>query len=89
MIEINSFSIFYSHSVGNKLITGNKYTNIGAGPIIFSKATFSELIKLSGDVGARYIIKQYPNDVATVDFEMGYSDVDTQEDYIKLQQYKK
>jgi molybdenum cofactor cytidylyltransferase len=76
------------HLDGKNLITGSKYNNIVGVPAIFEKSIFPDLLKLSGDHGARYIINQDPKKVATVNFELGHFDVDTQEDYKKLLKYK-
>lgn len=76
------------HLEGGNLITGSNYNNIVGVPAIFEKSIFPDLMKLCGDHGARFIMKQYPKRVAAVDFEMGYFDVDTLEDYNRLLQYK-
>lgn len=76
------------HLEGNKSITGSKYNNIVGVPAIFARPIFPQLIEMSGDMGARYIINKYPHDVAAVDFDMGYFDIDTKEDYRKLLRHK-
>lgn len=76
------------HLEGNKLITGSKYNNIVGVPAIFARPVFPQLMELSGDLGARYIINQYPDDMAAVDFDMGYFDIDTKEDYRKLLRHR-
>lgn len=77
------------HFEGNKLITGSKYNNIIGVPAIFDRPVFPQLMELRGDMGARYIINKYPDDdVAAVDFDLGYFDIDTKEDYRKLLQHK-
>ena len=53
-------------------------------PALFHKKYFRELAKLNGDVGAKNIIRQNINDVATVSFPEGKIDIDTQEDYDAL-----
>src|SRR5690606_854855 len=77
------------HFEGNKLITGSKYNNIVGVPAIFARPVFPRLMELSGDMGARCIINKYPDDdVAAVDFDLGYFDIDTKEDYRKLLRHK-
>jgi molybdenum cofactor cytidylyltransferase len=39
---------------------------------------------LTGDQGAKGLLKKYSEDLATVDFPDGYIDIDTQEDYENL-----
>lgn len=83
-----------SSSVLNELITTQQKTtkqivtcNYGGSmgpPALFHKKYFRELAKLNGDVGAKNIIRQNMNDVATVLFPEGKIDIDTQEDYDAL-----
>jgi molybdenum cofactor cytidylyltransferase len=39
---------------------------------------------LSGDAGAKQLLKRYPDDVATVPFPKGSIDIDTEEDFQTL-----
>ena len=57
-------------------------------PAIFSKQVFDKLLELEGDTGARKLIKQYPNDVASIAFEAGRFDIDTEADYKTLMMQK-
>jgi len=41
-------------------------------------------VKLSGDEGAKKILKANRDDVATIPFHQGSIDIDTKEDYQKL-----
>ena len=54
-------------------------------PVGFSKALYSELIMLKGDVGARCILDKYPSKI--VEFEVDdpgiHADIDTLEDFEK------
>jgi molybdenum cofactor cytidylyltransferase len=52
---------------------------------LFYKTVFAELLQLKGDAGARKIIEQRGTDVATVLFEKGFIDIDTEDDYKALQ----
>jgi molybdenum cofactor cytidylyltransferase len=45
---------------------------------------FPELLKLSGDVGAKNILQQRGTEVAKLHFEEGLVDIDTPEDYQQL-----
>jgi len=83
-----------SSLVLNELITAQQKTtkqivtcsygeSIGP-PALFHKKYFREMEKLKGDVGARNIIQQNMNDVATILFPDGKIDIDTEEDYEAL-----
>ena len=50
-------------------------------PAIFHASLFPELMKLSGDRGARQLLKELGSSVAILDFEDGALDIDTEEDY--------
>lgn len=53
-------------------------------PALFHKKYFPEIMQLTGDAGAKKIIQQHINDVATVSFPEGKIDIDTQADYDAL-----
>ena len=56
-------------------------------PMLFDKSVFPELLKLSGDSGAKSFLHLYKNNISTVDFPKGVIDVDTLEDLVKLRNY--
>lgn len=60
------------------------YNNTIGTPALFDKRYFSELSALNGQQGAKVLLQQYPDDVATVDFPAGDIDIDTAEDYERL-----
>ena len=66
-----------------QIVTCNYGESIGP-PALFHKKYFKELVKLSGDTGARKIIQRNMNDVATILFPEGKIDIDTEEDYENL-----
>jgi len=54
-------------------------------PVLFSSEVFAELRALKGDAGARAVVKDDPERVETVTFDLAMPpDVDTPEDYAKL-----
>jgi len=53
-------------------------------PALFHRSLFNELMQLKGDAGARKIIEQHKDEVATVPFAKGNIDIDTEEDYEAL-----
>ena len=71
-------------ATGKAIVTCNYGETIGP-PALFHKSLFPELMQLRGDAGARKIIQQHGNDVATVLFKKGKIDIDTKEDYEALQ----
>lgn len=70
-------------TTGKPIVACNYGETIGP-PALFHKSLFNELMQLKGDVGARKIIRQHSNEVATVLFAEGNIDIDTKEDYEAL-----
>jgi len=68
---------------GKPIITCNYGEAIGP-PALFYKSLFHELMQLKGDVGARKIIQDHSDEVATILFTEGKIDIDTKEDYDSL-----
>ena len=64
-----------------KGIIASYYNGIKGTPVLLSSAYFSHLYNLTGDKGARVILQQFPDDIATIEFENGALDIDTPEDY--------
>jgi len=65
-------------------IVAARYGDTIGVPALFSKAVFGELLSLSGDKGARQIIRSRPNDVRTVTIEKAAIDIDTLDDADRL-----
>lgn len=65
---------------GKPIITCSYVDTFGP-PTLFQKALFPGLLQLTGDVGARSILKQYANEVAAIPFPEGVVDIDTEMDY--------
>jgi molybdenum cofactor cytidylyltransferase len=55
-------------------------------PVLFTKKYFAQLLALIGNSGAKAIIAENLNDVATIAFGMGHIDIDTMADYTNLTQ---
>ena len=68
---------------GKTIVTSQYETAIGP-PALFHKSVFPALLTLKGDAGARKIIEQRMNEVATVLFTKGNIDIDTEADYKAL-----
>lgn len=67
-----------------KGIAASAYSETLGTPVLFHKKYFEELLELKGQEGAKKLIKKYAEDVASVLFEKGNIDIDTEEDYEKL-----
>lgn len=70
--------------VSGKGIVACSYSGIAGTPVLFDQRYFSALLALTGEEGARRILRANTEDVATVDFEAGAMDIDTKEDFDQL-----
>jgi molybdenum cofactor cytidylyltransferase len=61
-----------------------EYKNTLGVPALFDEKYFPELMKLQGGEGAKKLINAYPDDVMSVPFGLGAIDIDTIEDFEKL-----
>lgn len=68
-------------------IVASKYAGILGVPALFDKKLFSQLALLQGDIGARKIIHQHYSSCSSIDFFEGVIDIDTLEDYQRLQEH--
>ncbi|MGN6803001.1 MAG: nucleotidyltransferase family protein [Ginsengibacter sp.] len=64
-----------------KNIVASAYADTLGTPSLFDKKYFPELLQMEGDHGAKTLLKKYTSDVASVKFEKGRFDLDTQNDY--------
>jgi len=71
--------------ITNRGIIAAHYAGVNGTPVLFKKDYFSSLEELSGDKGARALLQQFSDDLSTVDFPLGEFDIDTEEDYHKIQ----
>jgi molybdenum cofactor cytidylyltransferase len=68
-----------------KAIVAPLYQGVQGTPVVFSSEVFAELRALKGDAGARAVVKENPERVELVAFDLAMPpDVDTPEDYAKL-----
>ena len=67
-----------------KRIVACSYAGTLGTPVLFGKDYFSQLKSLSGNQGAKNIVKLNMSDVCPVEFEKGNIDIDTKEDYENL-----
>lgn len=76
------------HESSSNAIVASSYAQTIGVPVLFNNQYFAALLALSGEAGAKNIIRQHLQDVATVAFERGDIDVDTMSDLINLTQEK-
>lgn len=69
----------------DSLIVASRYENTLGVPAIFRRELFPELLALNEKSGAKSLIKKYAAQTAFVDFPKGAFDIDTPEDYKKVQ----
>ena len=74
-------SLIEKHASSGKGLIASLYSEIKGTPVLFECRYFKELATLSGDAGAKQLLKRYPDDVATVPFPKGNIDIDTEEDF--------
>jgi molybdenum cofactor cytidylyltransferase len=68
-----------------KGIIASTYADSVGTPVLFGRTYFERLSALSGSDGAKKLLKQYPDDLDTVDFPKGEIDIDTEDDARKLE----
>lgn len=79
-------SLIESQSKTGKKIVAAQYAGVPGPPVLFERSLFLQLKKLSGDEGARRVLKANPDEVVLVPFPEGSLDVDTGGDYQRLKQ---
>jgi molybdenum cofactor cytidylyltransferase len=67
-----------------KAIIACSYKDTVGVPVLFGSSLFAELLLLKGHEGAKNILKNHPQDMATVLFDKGNVDIDTMGDYERL-----
>jgi len=63
-----------------KIIIKSKYEEGSGPPVYFSQHFFEKMKNLSGDDGAKPLVRKYKNEVVSIDFAKGNIDIDTEED---------
>ena len=76
--------LFQKQNESVKHIVASAYADTIGTPALFTIKYFDALMGLTGDQGAKGLLKKHSKDLATVDFPDGYIDIDTQEDYENL-----
>ena len=68
-------------------IVASRYAETLGVPALFSRKLFPELIKLKTSGGAKELIKRFSAETIAIDFSKGAIDVDTPEDFDRLQKH--
>lgn len=76
--------LYHTHEEKAKHIVASAYADTIGTPVLFTQKYFDALLALTGDEGAKKILKANADDVATIDFPQGNVDIDTQKDYEQL-----
>jgi molybdenum cofactor cytidylyltransferase len=71
-------------ALSGKSMVACAYSDTLGTPVSFGKKYLAALQGLDGQQGAKRLLQQFPDDVATVAFPMGNVDIDTPEDYERL-----
>ncbi len=82
--EVLLRKIMQTFAESKRSIVACEYANQLAVPILFDKSVFPELMSLSGDKGAKVILKKYSDRLTSIPFPMGVFDVDTPDDLGKF-----
>lgn len=77
-------SLIHKQQESGKSIVASSYEDMFGVPVLFKRSLFPELLKLQGQEGAKMILRQYPDDIASIPFEKGCIDIDTIADYEQL-----
>ncbi|SFG47248.1 molybdenum cofactor cytidylyltransferase [Desulfotomaculum arcticum] len=77
--------IIAKYSSSNGLIIAPSCEGQSGHPVLFDKALFDRLLKLTGDIGAKKILKEYSDATYMVEVDDTgiFTDLDTWQDYLK------
>jgi molybdenum cofactor cytidylyltransferase len=67
-----------------KNIIASIYAKTTGSPVLFNKKYYGELLTMKGPAGAKQMIENYPEDLETINFDLGHFDIDTAADYNNL-----
>jgi molybdenum cofactor cytidylyltransferase len=77
-------NLLYKQQETGKKIIACTYNDTTGVPVLFSRSLFAELLLLQGREGAKKLLNNHPQDIATIPFEKGSIDIDTLADYEDL-----
>jgi len=70
--------------LGNSLIVASEYSGSFGVPALFGREVFGDLMNLTGDAGAKSIIKQHLDKVSKIKLPAAAIDIDSLDDYQDL-----
>jgi molybdenum cofactor cytidylyltransferase len=73
-----------AHRITGKQIVVCGYDDTFGPPVFFHRALFDQLIELTGDIGARNIVRQHTEMLEVIPFPEGTFDIDTEADYERI-----
>jgi len=76
--------LYQRQNEGTEHIIASAYADTIGTPALFTQKYFDALLGLTGEEGAKKIIKANTDDVAAIDFPQGAIDIDTEKDYKDL-----
>jgi molybdenum cofactor cytidylyltransferase len=74
-------------TTSGKGMVGCAYNETIGTPVLFDRKYVGDLLKLSGQQGAKKLLQAFPEDVAVVPFPLGSVDIDTPGDYERLGEF--
>ena len=76
--------LYQTQNTSVQHIVASAYADTVGTPALFTQKYFDALLSLTGEEGAKKIIKANADDVTTIDFPQGAIDIDTTKDYKDL-----
>ncbi len=72
----------------DKTIIASKYAGTLGIPVLYKKERFEDILDMKPEHGAKQFFNKYPDEIVSVDFDLGAIDLDTKEDYYNFLQSK-
>ncbi|OYU64427.1 MAG: molybdopterin-guanine dinucleotide biosynthesis protein MobA, partial [Cytophagaceae bacterium BCCC1] len=66
----------------------SKYAGTLGIPVLYKKERFEDILDMKPEHGAKQFFNKYPDEIVSVDFDLGAIDLDTKEDYYNFLQSK-
>jgi molybdenum cofactor cytidylyltransferase len=76
--------LFNTQQTSGMPMVASVYEGVSGVPALFHRNFFQSLLKLTGDRGAKKLLKDHSDLVALVNFPEGQTDIDTVQDFLKL-----
>ena len=85
-VTANHLNLFAEkHHRSKSAIVAAEYNQTRGVPALFSREVFDDLRNLSGDKGAKSVIEKYPDSLSTIDLPEAAFDIDTPQDFQRLE----